>query len=1320
MAPVYVLIAVVISVVCDRILGEDMVCDSGMIAQNGDIDFVYILELHEAQNGTCGLISSTEIQNAIAIDWAINKLNGNGNPNRSFIPGVQIGYKIYDDCGLKKHAIQSLFDVWDARGSCNTSLQTPIAGIIGTTVSQSTTAVADMLSTSRIPMIGVSATTPDLSNKTLYPNYIRTVPSDAIQSKVILDIVKHLNWSYIVGVHTDDNYGTNGFEHFRQYAENSGICVFRTHVIHREDTKLQSTLTDFIRSLFIDLEKTRDGNVGGVYYGFNKEAVLLYRTITERQPSWVLERESIHKVHWVMSDGVGNSAELARELQPYKNMVITVSPSVVKSSEIRDNFASVLSTASSPSMQDKWSPWINEYVEYLYHCSPPASSDKKLTACSASLDMMRKFSFYDYVTAALDATYILADVMKSAHGNMCSSRHEYCAPFLKKVKDGILPEYRPGPIRYSDFEQEVVPELFVRNGRELVVTDDGDLTALNSSLYDFNLASDGQFYTIGHYIDDSLELNESLMMQLRHSRATPSSACKHVCRECHRTPEVPFAYIPGDVLLLGLFSLHTPHSSRDYRCSDGYSQRGLHALLSFLGAVEALKEETGERFGAIAIDDCYNPLTSSLILNTVLSGKTILKDPVTQEVIDVSKIVAAVGAQSSTVTLAAVQPLQNLGIPLVSYGATSPVLDDKETYPFFLRTVPSDTVQSKAMVELVQKLGVTHVSTISINNNYGRKGIGQFRMMAEKLGICVGDPYEVSVDSNVVTLFSILTLIAESGSKVIVYFGTASIASDLLDSMEDFEEPMIFIGSEAWGANPDVLRDRRSLVVRGSFTFVVDVNVKISNLLRRHILSLSPKNITHNPWLGHFWQANFQCNLPGGFDNIFSKLCPLSVRLSNEDVNTILAEDLALRVIEAVHGVGYGFMDAKRLAACSSTWPCRSFTSGLLLDRIKNVSLRDESGTISKPFTKAGNGNVGFIINNIQRLPSGSYGYVPVGSFSEQNGLQIKREDITFYDAVGRPGYELKSSCEFITLCRVCLDRHSKGDNSTSVRTDGSVSEELLPVVIVLSVLCFLMMVFLVIIVVVLIRNKTRRSKEFSNRLGHQPRHHSYEDLDMQEVPRNPNVPTLSNRLSPPVPCSGWSQGSTTPNTTDSSTTSTFTTHSSLSHTQVKPGWPDNHGKSITANSQESSSPTADSVPSDISTQIQGAMGGSISPQKLNPVPENDISNAGYIHPVFDPEQLQGFLNANIQMPPRPSFSSSSSEQVTGSVPHMNKSFSDVAMQTMPHSQSASARQRSYSDTIDVGGHLDNPGVTSQKGQNTVEEDNFRQSDDDGRSVEFV
>lgn len=57
----------------------------------------------------------------------------------------------------------------------------------------------------------------------------------------------------------------------------------------------------------------------------------------------------------------------------------------------------------------------------------------------------------------------------------------------------------------------------------------------------------------------------------------------------------------------------------------------------------------------------------------------------------------------------------------VSFFSTSPELSNKERFPYFLRTVPSDTNQAMAMVELVKLLGWTYISILYEESTYGIK-----------------------------------------------------------------------------------------------------------------------------------------------------------------------------------------------------------------------------------------------------------------------------------------------------------------------------------------------------------------------------------------------------------------------------------------------------------------------------------------------------------------------------------------------------------------------------------------------------------------------
>ena len=55
----------------------------------------------------------------------------------------------------------------------------------------------------------------------------------------------------------------------------------------------------------------------------------------------------------------------------------------------------------------------------------------------------------------------------------------------------------------------------------------------------------------------------------------------------------------------------------------------------------------------------------------------------------------------------------------VSFFSTSTVLSNRDRYPYFLRTIPSDVNQAQAMVELVKLFNWTYVSVIYEESSYG-------------------------------------------------------------------------------------------------------------------------------------------------------------------------------------------------------------------------------------------------------------------------------------------------------------------------------------------------------------------------------------------------------------------------------------------------------------------------------------------------------------------------------------------------------------------------------------------------------------------------
>ena len=59
--------------------------------------------------------------------------------------------------------------------------------------------------------------------------------------------------------------------------------------------------------------------------------------------------------------------------------------------------------------------------------------------------------------------------------------------------------------------------------------------------------------------------------------------------------------------------------------------------------------------------------------------------------------------------------------PQVSPASTAKALSDKTRFEMFARTVPPDTFQAIALVDIVKKFNWTYVSTIASEGSYGER-----------------------------------------------------------------------------------------------------------------------------------------------------------------------------------------------------------------------------------------------------------------------------------------------------------------------------------------------------------------------------------------------------------------------------------------------------------------------------------------------------------------------------------------------------------------------------------------------------------------------
>ena len=484
----------------------------------------------------------------------------------------------------------------------------------------------------------------------------------------------------------------------------------------------------------------------------------------------------------------------------------------------------------------------------------------------------------------------------------------------------------------------------------------------------------------------------------------PKSQCVGRCSECSDFGQVPMVFYPGDAYILGVFSIHGTKQDHPFQC-EGFRTVASDTVVleAFLHAVHQLRKLTGIKFGAIVFDDCYSPVRITSILSDYYSGFNSLNHDQFKEIVPKNKTVAVIGPLSSGATIPVTHFFSPLNIPVVSYSASSPDLDDRVNFPNFLRTVPSDIQQAKVMVDIILKMKWEYVGLIYVGNNYGTKGKLAFEKLASQSGICVADPFEISeADDGEVELHEVLRKLRQQQVKVVVFFGIDTQYSRFLEVVlkKKAYGDFIFLASEEWGTKQALLNTGKK-AARGSLSLKLETMKPAFTSFGEALLRKNLSNNEENPWFQEFWQNQFQCNIDGGFNNVFSETCSGSEHLTYPAIERHLNDQRVDHVMNAVYAIGLGIAKAKKNLCHDSSppFPCRFFYHPKYSKQVWE-SIREVSFPGGTPmFDENGNGAIGFKIYNVQQN-NDKYEYVEVTCvyikvqdipvlFSHQRGIKV-------------------------------------------------------------------------------------------------------------------------------------------------------------------------------------------------------------------------------------------------------------------------------------------------------------------------------------------
>ncbi|PAV91736.1 hypothetical protein WR25_03680 [Diploscapter pachys] len=323
--------------------------------------------------------------------------------------------------------------------------------------------------------------------------------------------------------------------------------------------------------------------------------------------------------------------------------------------------------------------------------------------------------------------------------------------------------------------------------------------------------------------------------------------------------------IPGDILLGGVFPVHTKISNDEDPCGEIAETRGVHRVEAMLYALDKINEQkdflNGYKLGALILDSCSDP---SYALN---------------------------------------QSLEFVRDMIGSSDASGYVCEDNSKPQRGNRDRKNVAAvvgeRADAFKNEVQKKGICIAVEERIQNEQ-ESFIKSIDNLVEKL-----QP-EDSVGARVVVLFVGTEYIPQ-----LLHYTTEKM--NLTTSSEYNEKKLIWMASESWDRNNAKYTEGvNQLAAEGAIVLMLS-SQKVPDF-NEYFLNLHPGSdkFERNQWLRELWQVKFKCEIGAPQESSVNR-CE-DIRQSSEGFN---ADDKVLYVIDAVYAIAHA-LQAYTSTACAN------------------------------------------------------------------------------------------------------------------------------------------------------------------------------------------------------------------------------------------------------------------------------------------------------------------------------------------------------------------------------------------------------------------
>ena len=360
-----------------------------------------------------------------------------------------------------------------------------------------------------------------------------------------------------------------------------------------------------------------------------------------------------------------------------------------------------------------------------------------------------------------------------------------------------------------------------------------------------------------------------------------------------------------------------------------------------------------------------------------------------------------VGAHFSRVSIDIANLLSLYQIPQISYISTADVLSDKTRFGYFFRTIPSNSLQARAITDVIIRFKWTFVFMLYSDDAYGSGGIERLiehLSLHNKSTICTAAKIPLSVSASSQDYDIAIEKMSRDyvrNATVVVLFGHLEAAVGMMQALGrarmhgDYTlNNLTWIGTDSWG---DSLPSEYHSIVGGILSVLPQA--LRDPTFDSYFTSLRPENYSANVWFNELWESMFGCSLSSnGMCKMQRENRTLNTTEYQQASQITLVSDAVLAFAHAIHNLVESRCPNSTL--CDAILEDRllgaAINGELLRQQLYNISFQGPSSNLVS-FDQDGIEVGSFFIKNLQRnsMLDGTFRFEIVGTWDHELSLNF-------------------------------------------------------------------------------------------------------------------------------------------------------------------------------------------------------------------------------------------------------------------------------------------------------------------------------------------